>query len=208
VLHFKTVEPSTLSILKKLMALPELESFALVGGTALALKTGHRKSIDLDLFSIEQFDATSIEATLEREFGSAFSYERTKINFALFCEISHVKTDLVHYRHRLVSPIEIEEGIRMYSLKDIAAMKINAILGRGVKKDFWDLAELLNIFDLEEIIGFHKLKFPTQMLLISIPTALTYFADADESEDPVGLNGQNWEAIKAIIQLKVRNYLN
>jgi hypothetical protein len=87
-------------------------------------------------------------------------------------------------------------------------MKINAILGRGAKKDFWDLAELLNVFTLDEIIQFHKQKFPTQMLLISIPAALTYFADAEESEDPVSLKGQSWEETKRIIQGKVREYLS
>jgi len=75
-------------------------------------------------------------------------------------------------------------------------MKINAILGRRKKKDFWDLYELLHHFTLSEIIGFHRKKFPNQMLLISIPQAITYFADADESEDPVNLKGQTWIKLK------------
>jgi hypothetical protein len=190
------------------MQLPELRSFALVGGTALALKFGHRKSIDLDLFSLDKLEKNTLETVLKKVFGVGFQFELTKENFALFCQINGIKTDIVHYPHRLIAPIEEKNGIRFYSNRDIAAMKINAILGRGAKKDFWDLAELLKVFKLDEIIQFHTQKFPTQMLLISIPTALSYFADAEESEDPVSLNGQSWEETKRFIQGKVREYLN
>lgn len=206
-LHFETVESSTLSILRKISAIPELKSFSLVGGTALALRFGHRRSVDLDFFSHEKQDVNELTAILEREFGPLFKYERTKISFAVFGEIDHVKTDLVYYPHAIIAPVEMEEGIRCYSNSDIAAMKINAILGRGVKKDFWDLAELLTVYSLEEIIQFHKRKFPTQMLLISIPAALTYFEDAEESEDPISLKGQNWEDIKKAIRQKVSDFL-
>lgn len=75
-------------------------------------------------------------------------------------------------------------------------MKINAILGRGVKKDFWDLAELMKKFSLDQIIGFHRQKYPSQMLLISVPSALAYFEDAEASAAPVSLKGQTWEQIK------------
>ncbi len=51
-----TVEPKTFSLLKDLLKLEELKNFALVGGTALSLKYGHRKSVDLDLFSTIKFD--------------------------------------------------------------------------------------------------------------------------------------------------------
>lgn len=86
-------------------------------------------------------------------------------------------------------------------------MEINAILGRGKKKDFWDLYEILHQFSLSEVIDFYLGKFPSQMLFISIPQAITYFADAEDSEDPVSLNGQTWEYIKTFIQNTVKDYL-
>jgi predicted nucleotidyltransferase component of viral defense system len=95
----------------------------------------------------------------------------------------------------------------MYSIEDIIAMKVQAVLGRGKKKDFWDIAELLNHYSLENFIEFHTQKYKSQNLLISIPHALTYFSDADESEDPVSLKGQTWESVKSEIQKKVREYL-
>ena len=207
-LHTSTVEPLTLSILKKVMQMPELKNFSLVGGTALSLKYGHRKSIDLDFFSHDKFDVKIIQSALTKEFGKEFEFEQQNITWALFCKIKGTKVDIVYYPHPPITPFEILEGIKMYSNKDIAAMKINAILGRGAKKDFWDIAQLLSEFKLEEIIQFHKLKYPSQMLLISIPTALTYYEDAEESDEPVSLQGQTWEGIKKLIQLRVREFLS
>lgn len=95
----------------------------------------------------------------------------------------------------------------MLSAEDIAAMKINAILGRAQKKDFWDIHELLHHFTLSEIIGFYQQKFPEQILLISIPQALVYFEEAEASVDPVCLKGYSWESVKKSIQRAVGEYL-
>jgi predicted nucleotidyltransferase component of viral defense system len=206
-LHTQTVEPQTLSLLKRLMSMPQLNDFCLVGGTALSLKLGHRISIDLDLFQTTEIEAERLIKLLQQEFKSDFEYENLKINYAVFCKINKVKVDLVQYSHPLIDTVEVIDGIRMYSNKDIAAMKINAILGRGVKKDFWDLFELLKLYSLNDIINFYNQKYPNQQLLISIPNALTYFEDADDSPDPISLLGQTWEDVKEFIKFKVREFL-
>ena len=86
-------------------------------------------------------------------------------------------------------------------------MKLNAILGRGRKKDFWDLYELLRYYPLSDMIAYHEKKYPAQNLLITIPQAIIYFEDAEESEAPVSLKGQNWNSIKQYIQRQVSEYL-
>jgi hypothetical protein len=86
-------------------------------------------------------------------------------------------------------------------------MKISAILNRGVKKYFWDIAELLKHYSVQHFKDCYIKKFPSQQLLISIPFAMTYFADADESEDPVSLKGQTWNSEKSFISQKVSDYL-
>ena len=95
----------------------------------------------------------------------------------------------------------------MYSSGDIAAMKIQAILGRGKKKDFWDLFELLQHYPLQQLIDWHRQKYPGQMLAISIPQAITWFVDADDSETPLSLKGQTWESVKKGISRVVSDYL-
>ena len=62
-LHFETIEPGTLALLKDLQSLPELQRTRLVGGTALALQLGHRKSVDLDLFGTISATAMDIKAS-------------------------------------------------------------------------------------------------------------------------------------------------
>jgi predicted nucleotidyltransferase component of viral defense system len=208
-LHYNTVEPETLAVLKKLLSIPELKGFSLVGGTALSLKYGHRLSVDLDLFSHSEgkFEKDIIIDALRREFGSDFVPELSQAKWAIFSFIKDIKIDIVSYPHNIIRSVDMAGGIRMYSTEDIIAMKFNAILGRGKKKDFWDVAELLQHFDLEDMLSFHREKYPEQMLLISIPSALTYFTDAEESENPVSLKGQTWQSVKKIISQKVSDYL-
>jgi predicted nucleotidyltransferase component of viral defense system len=206
-LQTSTIETETLSLLKRLMELPFLNNFHLVGGTALALKYGHRLSIDLDLFGGNEYDKESIATSLFNEFGASFVNTGSKAQWGLFCYINDVKVDIIHYTQPLLLPIETTSGIRMYHEYDILAMKVNAILGRGKKKDFWDLAELLNHYSIQDCIDAYTNKYLSQQLVISIPNALTYFEDAEESEDPISLKGQTWESIKKSIQQKVNAFL-
>ena len=207
-LHFETVEPGTLSLLKKLQALPELKNFSLVGGTALSLKYGHRISVDLDLFGNSELDKKNIITVLEKNFRKDFTYTTNRLDWAIFCYIQNIKIDIIRYNYPIIAPTVTIDGINMYSTEDIIAMKFNAILGRGKKKDFWDIYELLHHFTLQQMIDFHFAKFPKQMLAITIPEALCYFTDADDSEDPISLKGQTWDHVKSFIHEKVRNYLS
>ncbi|WP_087938815.1 nucleotidyl transferase AbiEii/AbiGii toxin family protein [Algoriphagus faecimaris] len=206
-LQTQTVEPRTLSLLKHLCKLPCLNKFSLVGGTALSLKLGHRKSIDLDFFSTSDFENIKVIDCLKQEFSSGFILEDRPERFGIFCYINDVKVDIVRHPHPLIGPLETIEGIRFFSDQDIMAMKIQAILGRGKKKDFWDIAELLQHYSVIDFIKNHKEKYSTQNLLISIPQVMIYFQDAEEDEDPVSLRGQTWEGVKKTIREKVAAYL-
>jgi hypothetical protein len=206
-LHTETVEPGTLSLLKDLMTLPALQPYSLVGGTALALRYGHRSSVDLDLFFHEKVDFNKIIVELESTFQNRFVYKQQQTQFGIFCFIDDIKVDIVYFPHLPIADIEEEDKIRMYSSADISAMKIQAILGRAKKKDFWDLNELLHHFTLQQVIDWHKQKYPSQMLAISIPHAITYFVDADESETPVSFKKQTWESVKKGISKAVSDYL-
>lgn len=188
------------------MVLPELVDFHLVGGTALSLLYGHRNSIDLDLLTFDNFDNEKLINTLTSVYGESFVV-RTAPPFGIFCYINSIKVDLIKYRHPIIRPVTEIDGIRMFSIEDIMAMKIQTILGRGRKKDFWDIAELLEHYSVKDFVNFHKEKFSTQNLLITVPQAMLFFEDADEDENPVSLKGQTWESVKSNIREKVREYL-
>lgn len=207
-LHIEAIPARALPVLKRLMAMDKMRDYALVGGTALSLRYGHRLSVDLDLFVNAGFDHAEVGKTLRNEFKEELEHEPDNINsIGLFCYISGVKVDIVNYRHPLLEPMVLEDGIRSYSDADIAAMKIQAILGRGKKKDFWDLHELFQHYSLQQISDWHRKKYPDQLLAISIPNAISYFSEADASEEPVSLKGQTWEAIKRSISQTVSDYL-
>lgn len=206
-LHHEAIEPGTLALLNELMQVPELLPFSLVGGTALALRYGHRRSVDIDLFCHEPVDHEAILRAITRKFPEEIRYETGFGNTAIFAVIKGVKVDILHYPHPRISELVISGPIRMYGDPDIAAMKIQAILGRGRKKDFWDLYELLQHYPLGQIAEWHGQKYPNQMLAISIPVAILYFRDADESETPDSLRNLTWEKIKKGIASSVREYL-
>lgn len=206
-LHIKTVEPHTFSILEQLLGMPELQDFSLVGGTALSLLYGHRMSVDLDLFSNEHFENFIIIEAFKKKFEDKFITEEKQARFGIFGYVSDLKIDLVRHPHPLIRPLQIIDGIRMFSTEDIIAMKVQAILGRGRKKDFWDIAELLQHYTIPDFIQFHKEKYTTQNSLITVPQAITYFNDAEDSEDPVSLKRQTWDKVKKFISSKVSDYL-
>ncbi|MDR2450019.1 MAG: nucleotidyl transferase AbiEii/AbiGii toxin family protein, partial [Prevotellaceae bacterium] len=195
-----------MELLKQLMRIPELNAFALAGGTALALRYGHRKSVDLDLFSSSHFENEKITEILEQEF-SSFRYRGSHSATGVFAHIDDVKIDMIDYsRYKLIGDVEEADGIRILSSKDLIAMKINAVLRRAVKKDFWDIAELLRHYSMNDFIEFYTRKYPSQMLLITVPAAISYFEDAHSSEAPVSFKGQTWASVQAFIQKQVRDF--
>lgn len=115
--------------------------------------------------------------------------------------IGQVKVDFVQqYNHPLIDkPILDTNNIRLIGKHDHIAMKVNAIMKRAVKKDFWDIAELLNYYSVDDFIRFYKEKYPSQILMIAVPQAMIYFKEAEESEDP------NVKENKAQIQHRIQS---
>lgn len=206
-LYTSTINEGTLALLKELMRVDELSKFSLVGGTALSLQFGHRISDDIDLFVETDFDKQEIIAILREKFGKRLFYEERGNPLGIFCFIDDIKVDLIKHKYPCIRPLMIEDNIRMYSTEDIAAMKIATILRRAKKKDFWDIAELLLHYTVDDFIKFFFAKFPQQMCLISIPQAMTFFSDAESDDDPKSLNGQTWINVKNVIERSVSEYL-
>ena len=143
-LQKQVVEDNTFLLLKDLQAIPELKNLRLVGGTSLALQLGHRISIDLDLFG--SFDSSIPVEMLLFNFKNVVKTGSNR--FMQFFEIDGVKVDFVNYNYPWLDEPIIEEGITIASIDDIAAMKVNAIINRGTKKDFIDIDFLLERYTL------------------------------------------------------------
>lgn len=202
-LQTQTVNAQLLELLKHIMLQDTFRDFVLVGGTSLALQEGHRKSIDIDMFGageIDDFEFTSVLNT----WGSTVILKKSQ-NIIIY-SVNGIKVDFVNYKYPWLSDILENDGIRMASKKDIAAMKLNAILGRGSKKDFIDMYVLLQTFTFEEMIGFYNQKYHdgSEFLLLK---SLTYFDDADAEEMPEMLIEKEWDDIKKTVKETAESYL-
>lgn len=166
--------------------------FILVGGTALALHIGHRNSIDIDMFGNAPIDADAFIEELSK-FGNVEKIQQTKN--VLILMINNIKVDFVNYKYGLLQEYTVIDDVRLASKKDIAAMKLNAISGRGSKKDFIDLYFLLSEFTLKEMFGFYNEKYAdgTSFLVVK---SLTYFEDADEQQSPKMFAELDWDTVK------------
>jgi hypothetical protein len=200
-LHFETLPTGTLGLLKDLSALPALEQFSLVGGTALALRFGHRRSIDFDFFTPEPFDVESLADTLSREVDG---FEATGMNkTGLNAQVAGLKVDFVTYRSPLLAPPETQDGIRMFSLEDIVGMKLSAITNRGARKDFYDLHALIQHLGVDRLIEIYRRKYPSHDAMIVL-RSMIYFDDAEDDNDPELLMMQDWEEVKEAIGTAVK----
>lgn len=200
-LHYETIIPETHLLLEKLSTLPVLEDARLVGGTALALQLGHRTSVDLDFFGRINADSEDLRDIL-REVGRVEVASVSK-NINIFW-INGVKVDMVNYPYPWLDLPIVEDGVRLASLNDIAAMKISAIVNRGTKKDFIDLYTLLQHFALDEILDMYSRKYSDGSLFI-VMKSLTYFDDAETDPMPNVLNDTTWETVKDFLRKVVRN---
>ncbi len=201
-LQTQTVEQSTLELLKTLMQKPYLNSFFLVGGTSLSLQIGHRQSIDLDLFTTENFDAELIYQHLEEDFN--ITQTLVKLKQTLILEIDNVKVDLIRFKYPLLFPIKQFEHLRLADIRDIAPMKLDAMSARGKKKDFFDIFFLLEKFSLEKMLEFHVNMYP-HGTAFHIIRSLTYFEDAEADGDPIVFDKSiTWEKVKKELREQVR----
>lgn len=203
-LQTRTVEPGTLGLLKRLMEMKEVSPFYLVGGTALALQIGHRVSIDLDLFTPEDYDKDMLIQALDEEFEFSIVSEENRM---LISYVNQVKVDFVKMSYPILFPPLLVEGIRMLDIKDIAPMKLKAITQRGSKKDFFDLYYLLESMPLERILELFKKKFK-QYEVFHVIKSLGYFEDAEQYADPVVFDKTvSWEKVKSRVTKAVADLM-
>jgi len=210
-LQYRTVYPKTLELLKKLMIIPELQDFFLVGGTALALQLGHRISIDIDLFTQKNFDTKKLFLKLNNNFDILDLTENANtLNFnIIFPEKSDniVKIDLIKYSYPLINPILEFDKIRLLSVEDIIPMKLSAIAGRGSKKDFYDIYYLLKSHSLGRMFELFEIKFPNTNEF-QILKSLTYFEDAEIEPNPQMVEKTDWNSVKTKIINETNRYIN
>lgn len=192
----------TLNLWETLLSLQQpldKSGFALAGGTSLALRMGHRLSVDLDFFTTHSFD----NETLVKCMGINPSCITGMAEGTLQIRINDIKIEFLKHSYPALLGIEQIDSIKLWSLEDVAAMKINAIVNRGSKKDFYDLAAILKLHSLERILEFYQEKYRPATLLMAI-RSLAWFDDAEAEPDPISLVGESWQSIMDQIKSAIR----
>ena len=189
-----------LDTLDRLKAIAEVEPFYLAGGSAAAYHLGHRRSVDLDLFSTTlAVDLEAVRAALVDSL-PGFSV-LAQSDAALSARTDATLVDLVRYRYpTLDPPTPGPRDFPVAGLRDLAAMKLAAIGKRGIRRDFWDLYEIVHAgVDLADALRGYLQKFGVaEANLYHVLRALTYFGDAEqEPVFPDGLTRARWDEICA-----------
>ncbi|MBE0392690.1 nucleotidyl transferase AbiEii/AbiGii toxin family protein [Flavobacterium sp. PL002] len=201
-LYYSTVNDLLKNSLLQLMQSEIFNDFRLVGGTALSLQIGHRESIDIDLFSDADYgtlDFGSIENYLKENF-KIVDYLDTipamgKSYFIGEDKENTIKLDL-YYTDSYIQPYIEVNGVRMATIEEIIAMKIDVVQRGGRKKDFWDLHDLLQLYNISQMLDLHEQRYPYTHDRDLIIQNFTSFDQADEDFNPICFKGKYWGFIK------------
>ncbi len=197
-----------LRTLARLSERKELPPTYLAGGVAIAFHLGHRRSRDLDLFTFAG------DVSIEPFRGLADSDDAELVSateVAIHLRIGKTPVDIVRYRFPpLERPMAGPGGWPTASLIDLAAMKLAAIARRGLRRDFWDLHEMLEsgLSLLAAGEAFRARFGKAESDLYHVARSLTFFDDAER--DPVfpeGMTAPAWSRIRVGLEARAHELL-
>jgi hypothetical protein len=174
--------------------------FYLAGGTALALQLGHRLSFDLDYFSPSE-DIPSIRQLLANALlpFSPILADSSWGNLVFLA--SGVRVGFYGYGYPLVGPLVDADGIRLAGVADIGLMKLDALLGRAGRKDFFDLYVICQSVTLSSLLELAPLKYPSiRDFETQVVKRLAFFDIADQEAQPTLLQEVAWDTVKTFFR--------
>lgn len=170
--------------------------FYLAGGTALALQLGHRRSIDLDFFSPSE-DIPAIRHQLETALAPLGGILTDSSWGNLVYLAQNVRVGFYGYGFPLLAPTIQADGIAIASSIDIALMKLDALLSRAARKDFYDLYFICQNIPLQQLFQKAPQKYASiRDFEMQTVKRLVFFESAENDSDPVLLQPVAWQTVK------------
>jgi hypothetical protein len=167
----------------------------------LALRFGHRRSLDLDFFEETLFDE---EALIQRVQGMPGFSLVSKAPHTVHAVMGTTKVSFLGYPYPLLFPPAPFLGVPVADPRDIACMKISAVASRGTRRDFVDLYVTSRQFGLGEILAWFARKFArTGYSRIHVLKSLTFFQDAEQDPIPDMLVRLDWNELKEFFRREV-----
>lgn len=184
---------------------PVAKAFYLGGGTALALRLGHRVSLDLDLFSRDNpLGAAEREKLISALRQSGPVDVRESSDGTLHLVLGGTRVSLLRYAYPMLAKTDDWRGIRVAALEDLAAMKVSAIIGRGSRRDFLDLYAVATLKGLDWVLVAAGRKFRDHGdLALHAAKALVYFEDAEKEPPPRQITRVAWSAVRKYFELRI-----
>lgn len=203
-MHENILNAEQKSNLELLGKMPEIKDFYLAGGTALALQIGHRYSVDLDFFIAQKFSTTKL---LKKLLAHPNCVKQSVSEGTLYIALNNVSCSFIVYLYPLIDQtVSSPWGIPLASIVDIGAMKINAIGGRGYRRDFVDLYFLTQIRPLPVIWEDFKKRYAnTGLSTVHVLKSLTYFVDAEKDPMPDMIKLVDWKKVRAFFEKETKN---
>jgi len=196
-------------ILKNILFLKKY-GFYLAGGTALALHFGHRTSKDLDFYTEKHFDSLKLLKEFQKVFKNDLVKRPKMAKDTLWLDTNNTDFSFFTYSYPLIGPLIPYEAVKLASPEDIIAMKVEAIISRGVKRDFIDIYFAIKKYGLRKVLGLFKKKYPYASNEYICLTALIYFEEAEKKEQGRKrihiYSGITWPAIKKYLINEVKKY--
>lgn len=196
-MHLQIFNPNQVQLLPLVKQFKK--EFYLVGGTAIALYIGHRRSIDFDLFKFSPIKPKSIIQTI-----SGFEYPYTitrRVSEQLNVTINDVKFTFYQYPFKISATKNFEDFLRIPSLLDLAAIKAYALGRRSKWKDYVDLYFLLkDHFTIKQISERTTVLFGSLFSEKLFRAQLSYFDDIDYTEAVEFL-------IKEVSDIEIKSFL-
>jgi predicted nucleotidyltransferase component of viral defense system len=172
------------------------DHFYLAGGTALSLQIGHRLSVDLDFFSPTE-DIPSIRSGIEKAL-APFNATLADSSWGNLVYLArNVRVGFYGYGYSLVAPLIETKEVRLASIEDIALMKLDALLSRSARKDFYDLYFICQSIPLRQIFDKAPQKYPAiRDFEAQTIKRLVYFENAEVEANPLMLHHIDWQTVK------------
>jgi len=201
----KVLPAEAWAVVKSLGSTDLLNGWILAGGTALALQLGHRVSVDLEFFRHEDFEVSPLREALA---GLGKFEVSAMAPGTLHCRLNDIRLTFLRSEVPFLYEPVPYRGLDLADVRDIAAMKVIAVAGRGAKKDFIDLHAYLeagaSFADLMALVQqrYRNTDFNVMHLLRS----LVYFDDAESEPMPKMLSKTGWPEIRVRLEREARDW--
>lgn len=197
-----TLSSNSLKFIREIKSDSLPDGSYLGGGTAIALQIGHRKSLDLDFFTQTQFNEAQWQQKLEEEVGFDLIQKDWQ---TLVGSVQDIKFSLFYYKHALIGETKDFYNIKLASLEDLSAMKLDTVISRGTRRDLIDIYFLAQKFSLSSMFEFYDRKFGNfKDREIMIKKALIYFEDAEKDETPDMLIPFDWNELITFFKKEIK----